>query len=283
MPGIASNAKKLMHRFYDYAPKKQQPKIQKVIDIYKRGTHVNYRTVENTVIGLYSPSLVGKQKADRMYDDYIKAYDTAEVVPKGLARARRQRLELEGKLDKLKGIKKTYQLEVILYTQERKTDPTKDRPVAENVKIKRDKKHKGLIQFWKGDIQVEAQDSTVLSDLKWKLTTHGTKEWRKLYTICMTDNSFKERDIKFPGYLDGIYIKDWNLMRADGARVDPRKAAMRAAGDKFAIQFRYSSTELDLNKSTFRAALHKSSHRQNECWTFCPPSAFRRAKGCTAR
>ena len=55
-------------------------------------------------------------------------------------------------------------------------------------------------------------------------------------------------------------------MRADGARVDPKKAAMRAAGDKFAIQFRYSSTELDLNKSTFRAALHKSSHRQNECW-----------------
>ena len=53
MPGIASNAKKLMHRFYDYAPKKLQPKIQKVIDIYKRGTHVNYRTVENTVIGLY--------------------------------------------------------------------------------------------------------------------------------------------------------------------------------------------------------------------------------------
>ena len=45
MPGIASNAKKLMHRFYDYAPKKQQPKIQKVIDIYKRGTHGNYRTV----------------------------------------------------------------------------------------------------------------------------------------------------------------------------------------------------------------------------------------------
>ena len=38
----------------------------------------------------------------------------------------------------------------------------------------------------------------------------------------MTDNNFKGRDIKFPGYLDGIYIKDWNLMRADGARVDPR-------------------------------------------------------------
>ena len=113
---------------------------------------------------------------------------------------------------------------------------------------------------------MEALSDSAFTDLKWKLTTHGTKEWRKLYPICMTDNKFKERELKHPGYLDAIYIKDWTAMRADGARVDPRKAALRAAGDKFAIQFRYSSTELDLNKSTFRAALQKSNHRQNECW-----------------
>ena len=66
MPGIQSKAKSLMRRFYDYAPKAQHSKIQQVIDIYKRGTHVNFRTVENVVIGLYSPTLIGNVKRIRV-------------------------------------------------------------------------------------------------------------------------------------------------------------------------------------------------------------------------
>ena len=104
MPGVRNKANKLMHRFYDYATKTNQPKIKEVIDIYRRGTHVNYKTVENTVIGLYSPSLIGKHKADRMYDDYMKKHGEEEaydIAPR-LLKLRDLRMKLDDTLARLR-------------------------------------------------------------------------------------------------------------------------------------------------------------------------------------
>ena len=84
----------------------------------------------------------------------------------------------------------------------------------------------------------------------------------------MTDGNFKERELKAPGYLDGIYIVDWAAtggVKRDGA-TDPQETRKRASGDKVAIQFKYCSNQLDLSKRTFRDALHKSRHHVSECW-----------------
>ncbi|MFM7978307.1 MAG: hypothetical protein ACKPKO_03245, partial [Candidatus Fonsibacter sp.] len=40
----------------------------------------------------------------------------------------------------------------------------------------------------------------------------------------------------------------------------------RASGGKVAIQFHYCSHQLNLNKRTFRNALHKGNHHVSECW-----------------
>ena len=62
MPSVESKARELKNRFYKAAPKANQPKIEEVINVYKSGRNVNFRTVENVVIGLYSPTIVGEEE-----------------------------------------------------------------------------------------------------------------------------------------------------------------------------------------------------------------------------
>ena len=94
-------------------------------------------------------------------------------------------------------------------------------------------------------------------------------EFQSLYPICMTDPHFKEMQRLKPGYLEAIYFKDWFLKRTDGGASNPRQARQRAAGDKVAIQFNYTHTQLDLTKQTFREALRNSKHHRSECWLNC--------------
>ena len=159
MPNIQAKANGLERRFYNEMRKTDpdRAKVKEVIDIYRRGTHVNFRTAENTVLALYSPFLFGKRKAERMYKDFVSAYGNPEdIVPNGLARARRANLRLEEQLGRLRGAKKTYDLHVMLYTSEEKLDMTRDRIPANGEAIVRRKlkKHRGLVQYWKGDLTV---------------------------------------------------------------------------------------------------------------------------------
>ena len=75
----------------------------------------------------------------------------------------------------------------------------------------------------------------------------------------MTDADFKARELKAPGYLDGIYILDWTAIggtvAAEAAPADPEETPKRASGNKVAIQFKYCSHQVDLSKRTFREAL----------------------------
>ncbi|MFM7984621.1 MAG: hypothetical protein ACKPKO_35390, partial [Candidatus Fonsibacter sp.] len=116
---------------------------------------------------------------------------------------------------------------------------------------------------------VKAYNDRVINQQKEKLTTRGTNELKLLYRICMTNASFKERELKAPGYLDGIYIIDWTAIGAAAAQsapADPKETPKRASADKVAIQFKYCSHQLDLSKKTFREALQRGNHHVSECW-----------------
>ena len=83
----------------------------------------------------------------------------------------------------------------------------------------------------------------------------------------MTDADFKERELKAPGYLDGNYILDWTQIGGGAEQetpANPEETPKRASGDKVAIQFKYCSNQLDLNKRTGEEALQNSNHRVNE-------------------
>ncbi|MFM7989949.1 MAG: hypothetical protein ACKPKO_62610, partial [Candidatus Fonsibacter sp.] len=153
--------------------------------------------------------------------------------------------------ERLTGIKRSYQLRVVLFTQARNEDPNReplpqDEAVERRIETKKRKydkdNHMGLLQYWTGHLTVKAHDDKVISQQKENLTTRGTNEFKHLYRICMTDASLKERELKAPGYLDGIYILDWTAIGADAAQpapADPEETPKRASGDKVAIQFKY--------------------------------------------
>ncbi|MFM7990138.1 MAG: hypothetical protein ACKPKO_63565, partial [Candidatus Fonsibacter sp.] len=119
-----------------------------------------------------------------------------------------------------------------------------------------------------GHLTVKAPNDKVISHQKEKLSTRGTKEFKQLYRICVADASFKERELKAPGYLDGICILDWTAIggaaAAESAPADPEETPKRASGEKIAIQFKYCSHQLDLSKRTFREALKKDNHHVSE-------------------
>jgi len=221
MPGIATKARELKAKFYRGAPKANQPKIEEVIDIYRNNRNVSFRTTQNVVLGLYSPSLVGRTKAERDYQDFIKAYANTdeEAPPEGLIKVRRQRRKMEDELARLKGEKKKFQLETIFYTKEEKRNradfvddtPAKDEEEKKQRKIdnrRYRRRHKGLSQYAKRDLDVEAPSDTVIKECKWRMITRGDREFKSLYQICLTDPNFKQMQHLRPGYLDAIYIKE---------------------------------------------------------------------------
>ena len=85
----------------------------------------------------------------------------------------------------------------------------------------------------------------------------------------MTDAIFRERELKAPGYLDGIYVLEWTAIgtpaEQEAPAANPKETPKRAYGDKVAIEFKYCSHQLDMSKRTFREALQKGNHHVSEC------------------
>ena len=74
------------------------------------------------------------------------------------------------------------------------------------------KRTRGLVQITRMHITVQAYSSHLFEALKWKLAVRGTKEFRQLYPICLTDKDLAARDRKVPGYIDAIYLLDWTAI-----------------------------------------------------------------------
>ena len=125
MPSVLSRIAELKNKFYKFAPKQSQGKIEKVLEIYKDRANLNFRTVQNMVMALYSPSLIGKDKAEKMYENFLSKYENEEKYPTDLRREMTNKEKLEERRDRLLGVKRSYQLHVVLYTQEKKLDTKK--------------------------------------------------------------------------------------------------------------------------------------------------------------
>ena len=133
MPSILSKSRELEHKFLRCAPKGNKENMQEVIDIYKGHKNVNFLTTQNMVLALYSPSLYGKLKVEKMYDNFISKHADTEAFPGDHIRTWRYADRMKERLDRLTGVKRHFQLEVYLYTQERKMDPTRDYPKQEEL------------------------------------------------------------------------------------------------------------------------------------------------------
>ena len=98
MPSVKSRAAELKNKFYKYAPKQSQEKIEKVLEIYKGRANVNFFTAQNMVLALYSPSLMGKDKVEKMYENFLSKYQNEEKRPQDWTRGMtvKEKLEEDG-------------------------------------------------------------------------------------------------------------------------------------------------------------------------------------------
>ena len=146
-----------------------------MLEIYKDRANMNFRTVQNMVLALYSPSLMGRDKAEKMYENFLSKYQDEEKYPTDLRREMSTKERLEERRDRLLGVKRSYQLHVVLYTQEKKLDPTKKAEyVSKQEKLPaKIKRTRGLVQITRMHITVQAYNSKAVS------YTHLT-----LPTIC---------------------------------------------------------------------------------------------------
>ena len=125
MPSVLTRVKELKRNFYDNAPSQNRPKIEKVLEMYKDKSNMNFTVVQNMVLALYSPTLMGKKNVDKMYENFLSKYGNEEAFPMDYTRGMTNKEKLQERRDRILGRKQSYQLFVAIYTQEKRMDPQK--------------------------------------------------------------------------------------------------------------------------------------------------------------
>ena len=117
MPSVVQIAQNLENRYLSGAPKSNKEKIKHVIQLYRENKNVTRNIAEKVVMSLYLPSAIGvvgkrgkPSKADEMYDEFVSRYTGASA-------------DTERPTARRRGIKRKYQVRVVLFTQARKQDP----------------------------------------------------------------------------------------------------------------------------------------------------------------
>ena len=139
MPSVVTRANELERKFKAGAPVRNRDKIKEVLDIYRDRRNVPFLTVQNMVMALYSPSMFstarqrGRDVVEKMYENFLSKYQNATAYPVDGVRTLRYTEKLQERRDRILGIRRTYQLHVILYTQARKMDPERPLPKQEEL------------------------------------------------------------------------------------------------------------------------------------------------------
>ena len=288
------NRVKYLNTYAQFAPVMHREMIHGVAKAFKRGK-VSFPEAEKVVLMLSSKNTALK-RSGRPADAYMKLMSKAgegeldraiEPLLKKQPMTVNDRIvkaQIEEQLRKnrkyIRRLERELQIAggerlvtVILYTIPEKKNaargPKEEQLDKEDVQRYRkylNKHWKGLHQFWKGQLTVKGGSDDYWGQLERTLVRRGDPGWRKLFRICLTDPSFKRREIAAPGYNEAIYILD--QMRPDdgGDAVDPTETAKRAGGDKVTIDYKYCANFLDLSKDTFEEAIKKGNYTDSECW-----------------
>ena len=76
--------------------------------------------------------------------------------------------------------------------------------------------------------------------------------------------NFRDKEATAPGYLTAIMVLGYELKPAVVGE-GPATTAKRSE-DKVGIKYRYSSTQIDVSKSTFKEAIETQNYIKDECW-----------------
>ena len=283
----ASNAKYLAS-FENLAPNRdKRQKIRALVQAYRSGKLKKFPEVER-VVSLFTYK--GKVFTSRAEKGYIQLMKQAGELKKETLDEEEYKLDQKVAKATRKVNKKNNSrtLDVILYTTpDKKGNASREdrtRKIGEEMMEdlyghdhfdEHDQQHykkylkkrwRGLAQFWTGKLSVRGGSDKMLDDIKFHLIRKQEKYWRRLYRLCCTDPNFKDREARAPGYLEAIYVLNHETPDDEVKVQDPLETAKRMGGTKNTIDFKYTSNTLDLTKNTFREAMEKGNHVENECW-----------------
>jgi len=239
-----------------------QGKIADIIGLYEARKIPDYRTALNTVIGLYVPSMLKPGQAERKYQEVYNMYKDAEPATNRLKRQREEHAKKHRR-------KQEYILSLIFYTDAPTTVPSApedDLSQEQRATFKRymNKKYKGLRQYFIGNLIVKGGTGDYFESIHRKLMRRKDKgSWKPWYNIMLTNEYFKERMERAPGYLEALYLLDYQGL-TDTEGVDPLLKAKRS--DKVMIEYKYCSNKADLSRGTFKEAIAKKHYKQHECF-----------------
>ncbi len=89
--------------------------------MYKDEANVSYSVAQNMVMALYSLSLLGQGRVEKMHQNFLSKYQDKEAFPLGWTRGMTNKVKLQERRDRILGTKRKYQLHIALYTQERRS------------------------------------------------------------------------------------------------------------------------------------------------------------------
>ena len=251
-------------------PASNKPRIKQIIELYKSRKIPNFKTALNAVVLLASNHklTISSNRAVKTYDQLMAKYSDAVPITGILSRRAVKR-------------KKAFlQMTAVFYG-------SMDGETEEQVRTK-NKSFKGLKQIKAGNFVVES-DSPIFSKWQEKLLTTDYDALEKLLKRPPTDAEKREHlrdfvemvlqlknndDLKFffehhgESYVSGVAIFSIDNHGADYEKIDPLTSPSRNT-EKVDKEYLYINTPVDMNKSTFRAAIEEQHYRVNECWINC--------------
>jgi len=117
-----------------------------------------------------------------------------------------------------------YTLKVLLLTDVDKKDPDKDiegemdldKQSQNTCKMFLTKKYPNHRRFWSGTLNVRQGSAHFFKNVTDVLQVRHVKnkDWKPLYKVCVTSDTFKSREETAPGYLTAIMVLGYELKPA---------------------------------------------------------------------
>ena len=236
----------LLRQRAKFAPVSNRDKIIEVANLYKITKNLTFRQAEAMVDKLTMPSLAfrtdARARVDKLYEEFMSKYSDKTKYPEDALRLLTPSERRKERLDRLKNIRQDFAVHVSLLTQEQKrpidelSPSERQEHVATEKKVSNKKKVKGLVQYWSGTLDVVAPNDIILRESKHQVVVkRGSKWFKHLYPLCMTDTNFAKREAVAPGYLEAILVISYKEkpkadLKAEG--LDPKRTRKRASAEK---------------------------------------------------
>ena len=200
MPNYVKKSEQWERLYLKHAPQQNHRRILDVLRVSVERSNIKDSSVRSVLVALTNPGLFprrGHESPQGLYDTFMARHNDNDRYPLNATRALSSQERAEMKRAEIRGVK-TYQLDVVLYTQASKTN-NPERPRDDFVEPRAGKRRKirlnkkeNLAQFWSGTLTVKGSLTRVLVEQLNKMTKIGTKELRLLYPMAHDRRKLQE-------------------------------------------------------------------------------------------